>query len=254
MDMLLNGHVVLVTGGSRGIGRAVVAGLAAEGARIAFCARDADGVAAAEQELRAAGAGEVAGTAVDVADGDALAGWVAASAERFGAVDAVVANVSALAIGPGEQNWRSSFEVDLLHTVRLVEAALPHLERSDAASVTAVSSVSGREIDFADGSYGVMKAALVHYVSGLAFDLAPKGIRANAVSPGNVYFPGGVWANVEQHDPALYAHAMGLNPTGRMGTPEETAYAVVSLVSPRASRISGTNLVVDGALTRGVQL
>ncbi|MEU9819329.1 SDR family NAD(P)-dependent oxidoreductase [Pseudonocardia alni] len=253
MDMLLNGRVVLVTGGSRGIGRAVVAGLAAEGARVAFCARDADGVAAAEQELRAAGA-EVAGTAVDVADGEALGRWVADSAEQFGAVDAVVANVSALAIGPGEQNWRSSFEVDLLHTVRLVEAALPHLEHSDAASVTAVSSVSGREIDFADGSYGVMKAALVHYVSGLAFDLAPKGIRANAVSPGNVYFPGGVWANVEQHDPALYAHAMGLNPTGRMGTPEETAYAVVSLVSPRASRISGTNLVVDGALTRGVQL
>lgn len=253
MDMLLNGRVVLVTGGSRGIGRAVVAGLAAEGARVAFCARDADGVAAAEQELRAAGA-EVAGTAVDVGDGEALGRWVADSAEQFGAVDAVVANVSALAIGPGEQNWRSSFEVDLLHTVRLVEAALPHLEHSDAASVTAVSSVSGREIDFADGSYGVMKAALVHYVSGLAFDLAPKGIRANAVSPGNVYFPGGVWANVEQHDPALYAHAMGLNPTGRMGTPEETAYAVVSLVSPRASRISGTNLVVDGALTRGVQL
>lgn len=251
--MLLDGRAVLVTGGSRGIGRATVELLAAEGARVAFCARDGDGVRAAEQELRAGGA-EVVGTAVDVADGDALTGWVAASAERFGAVDAVVANVSALAIGPGEQNWRSSFEVDLLHTVRLVEAALPHLRRSDAASITAVSSVSGREIDFADGSYGVMKAALVHYVSGLAFDLAADGVRANAVSPGNVYFPGGVWQHTEQGDPDLFAHAMGLNPTGRMGTPEETAYAVVSLVSPRASRISGTNLVVDGALTRGVQL
>lgn len=253
MDMLLDGRVVLVTGGSRGIGRAVVAGLAAEGARVAFCARGAEGVQTAEAELRAGGA-EVTGSAVDVADGAALEAWVAASAERYGAVDAVVANVSALAIGPGEQNWRASFDVDLMHTVHLVEAALPHLERSDAASVTAVSSVSGREIDFADGSYGVMKAALVHYVSGLAFDLAPRGIRANAVSPGNVYFPGGVWAGVEQGDPALFAHATGLNPTGRMGTPEETAYAVVSLVSPRASRISGTNLVVDGALTRGVQL
>ncbi|MEV1293670.1 SDR family oxidoreductase [Pseudonocardia sp. NPDC049635] len=253
MDMLLTDRVVLVTGGSRGIGRAVVDALAAEGARVAFCARDADGCAAAEQELRARSA-DVAGTAVDVADGDALTTWVEATAQRFGRIDAVVANVSALAIGPGEANWRSSFEIDLMHTVRLVEAALPHLERSDAASITAVSSVSGREIDFADGAYGVMKAALVHYVSGLAFDLAPKGIRANAVSPGNVYFPGGVWANVEQNDPELFAHAMGLNPTGRMGTPEETAYAVVALVSPRASRISGTNLVADGALTRGVQL
>ncbi|BBG01379.1 NAD(P)-dependent dehydrogenase (short-subunit alcohol dehydrogenase family) [Pseudonocardia autotrophica] len=253
MDMLLTDRVVLVTGGSRGIGRAVVAALAAEGARVAFCARDADGCAAAEQELRA-GSADVAGTAVDVADGDALTAWVEATAQRFGRIDAVVANVSALAIGPGEANWRSSFEIDLLHTVRLVEAAMPHLERSDAASITAVSSVSGREIDFADGSYGVMKAALVHYVSGLAFDLAAKGIRANAVSPGNVYFPGGVWENIEQNNPELFAHAMGLNPTGRMGSPEETAYAVVSLVSPRASRISGTNLLVDGAVTRGVQL
>ena len=253
MDMLLDGRVVLVTGGSRGIGRAIVAGLAAEGAKVAFCARGAEGVQTAEAELRTGGA-EVTGSAVDVADGDAVAGWVTASADRYGAVDAVVANVSALAIGPGEENWRSSFRIDLMHTVRLVEAALPHLERSDAASITAVSSVSSREIDFADGSYGVMKAALVHYVSGLAFDLAPKGIRANAVSPGNVYFPGGVWSGVEQGDPDLFAHAMGLNPTGRMGTPEETAYAVISLVSPRASRISGTNLVADGALSRGVQL
>lgn len=253
MDMLLDGRVVLVTGGSRGIGRAIVAGLAAEGARVAFCARGEDGVRACETELRGTGA-EVTGTAVDVADGDAIAAWVAASAEHYGGIDAVVANVSALAIGPGEENWRSSFDVDLMHTVRMVDAALPHLQRSDAASITAVSSVSGREIDFADGSYGVMKAALVHYVSGLAFDLAPQGIRANAVSPGNVYFPGGVWENVEQNDPQLFAHAMGLNPTGRMGTPEETAYAVISLVSPRASRISGTNLVADGALSRGVQL
>lgn len=253
MDMLLDGRVVLVTGGSRGIGRAIVAGLAAEGARVAFCARGEDGVRACETELRGTGA-EVTGTAVDVADGDAIAAWVAASAEHYGGIDAVVANVSALAIGPGEENWRSSFDVDLMHTVRMVDAALPHLQRSDAASITAVSSVSGREIDFADGSYGVMKAALVHYVSGLAFDLAPQGIRANAVSPGNVYFPGGVWENVEQNDPQLFAHAMGLNPTSRMGTPEETAYAVISLVSPRASRISGTNLVADGALSRGVQL
>jgi 3-oxoacyl-[acyl-carrier protein] reductase len=162
--------------------------------------------------------------------------------------------VSALAIGPGEENWRTAFEVDLMHTVRMVEAAMPSLEASDAASVIAVSSVSGREIDFADGSYGVMKAAIVHYVSGLAFDLAARGIRANVVSPGNTYFPGGVWAGIEQGNPALFETAMGLNPTGRMGTPEEVAYAVVMLASPLASRITGTNLVVDGALTRGVQL
>ncbi len=253
MDLGLAGKVALVTGGTKGIGRAVVEGLAAEGAKVAFCARTAADVETAEAELTAAGA-EVAGTAVDVADGSALAAWVADSAERFGGIDVVVANVSALAIGPGEANWKASFEVDLMHTVRLVEAALPHLERSEAPSIVAVSSVSGREIDFADGSYGVMKAAIVHYVSGLAYDLAAKGIRANAVSPGNVYFDGGVWQNIEQNNTGLWDLALGLNPTGRMGTPEETAYAVVMLASPRAARISGTNLVVDGALTKGVQL
>ncbi|GEL18728.1 SDR family NAD(P)-dependent oxidoreductase [Pseudonocardia asaccharolytica] len=253
MDLQLTGRKALVTGGTRGIGRAIVEALAAEGTSVAFCARTETDVKEAEQALRVDGA-QVSGTALDVADGAALAAWVGTAAEQLGGVDIVVANVSALAIGPGEQNWRSSFEVDLMHTVRMVDAAMPHLERSDAASIIAVSSVSGREIDFADGSYGVMKGALVHYISGLAFDLAATGIRANAVSPGNVYFDGGVWQNIEQHNRGLYDHALGLNPTGRMGTPEETAYAVVMLASPRASRISGTNLVVDGALTRGVQL
>jgi NAD(P)-dependent dehydrogenase (short-subunit alcohol dehydrogenase family) len=253
VDLQLTGRTALVTGGSKGIGRAIVDGLATEGAKVAFCARTDVDVKKAEDELRGAGH-DVAGTALDVADAAALRAWVEASAERFGGIDVVVANVSALAIGPGEENWRASFEVDLMHTVHMVEAAMPYLERSDAASVIAVSSVSGREIDFADGSYGVMKGALVHYVSGLAHDLAAKGIRANAVSPGNVYFDGGVWQNIEQNNRGLYDLALGLNPTGRMGTAEETAYAVVMLASPLASRISGTNLVVDGALTRGVQL
>lgn len=252
MDLQLTGRTALVTGGTKGIGRAVVEGLAAEGARVAFCARTDADVAKAEEELRGAGH-DVAGTAVDVADRAALAAWVAAAAERFGGIDVVVANVSALAIGPGEENWRSSFEVDLMHTVRLVEAARPHLLASGVGSVVAVSSVSGREVDFAAGSYGVMKAALVHYTSGLAVELAGK-VRANAVSPGNTYFDGGVWQGIEQQDPELFATALGLNPTGRMATPEEIAYGVVVLASPRASFITGSHLVVDGALTRGVQL
>jgi NAD(P)-dependent dehydrogenase (short-subunit alcohol dehydrogenase family) len=138
-------------------------------------------------------------------------------------------------------------------TVSTVDAAMPWLERSGAASIVIISSVSGREVDFASGPYGAFKAALIHYAQGLAFHLAGRGIRANTVSPGNTYFPGGVWEKVEQTMPELFASAMALNPTGRMGKPEEMARAVVFLASPAASFITGTNLVVDGALTRGVQ-
>ncbi|MGE3288492.1 MAG: SDR family NAD(P)-dependent oxidoreductase [Pseudonocardia sp.] len=252
MDLGLTGRTALVTGGSKGIGRAIVDMLAAEGAKVAFCARTEVDVKKAEEELRAGGA-DVAGTVLDVADGPALAAWVAASAERFGGIDVAVANVSALAFGPDDETWRKAFEVDLMHTKHLVDAARPHLEAS-GGSIVAVSSVSGREIDAVKDGYGVIKAALVHYISGLALELAPKGVRANVVSPGNVYFDGGFWQGVERGNPELFGMALGLNPTGRMGTAEETAYAVVMLASPLASRISGTNLVVDGALTKGVQL
>jgi 3-oxoacyl-[acyl-carrier protein] reductase len=166
----------------------------------------------------------------------------------------VVANVSALAIAADEAAWQRGFEVDLMGTVRLVNAAMPRLGQSAHAAIVTISSVSGREIDFAAGPYGAFKAAIVHYTQGLAHQLAGQGIRANTVSPGNTYFPGGVWNQIEHGNPALYKEALGMNPTGRMATPQEIANAVVFLASPAASFVTGTNLVVDGALTRGVQL
>jgi NAD(P)-dependent dehydrogenase (short-subunit alcohol dehydrogenase family) len=252
MDLGLKGRRALVTGGSKGIGRRIAATFAEEGSDVAICARDASELAAAVEVLSEHGT-RVVGTALDVADGAALAGWVEESAQRLGGVDIVVANVSALAIPTSEKNWRTTFEVDLMHAVRLVDAALPHLERSDAGSIVTVSSVSGREIDFTAGPYGTFKAALIHYTQGLAHQLAARGIRANTVSPGNVYFPGGVWAGIERNDPELFATALGLNPTGRMANPEEVARAVVFAASPAVPFMTGTNLVVDGALTRGVQ-
>jgi len=252
MDLQLTGTRVLVTGGTRGIGRAVVEAFLDEGAVVGFCARGSDEVTATEAALR--GRGTASGTALDVGDADALAAWVERSAETFGGLDVVVANVSALAIPDTEENWQASLNVDLLHTVRLVKAAMPHLERSDAASIIAISSVSGRESDFASGPYGTAKTAIVGYIHGLAMQLAPQGIRANTVSPGNTYFEGGVWAGIETGDPDLFRTAVELNPTGHMGTPEEVAGPVVFLASRRSRRVSGTNLVVDGALTRGVQL
>ena len=252
MDLQLNGTRVLVTGGSRGIGRAIVEAFLDEGATVGFCARNADEVAATQQALQ--DRGHVQGSTVDVGDADALTTWVEESADGFGGLDVVVANVSALAIPDTEENWQASLNVDLMHTVRLVRTAMPHLERSQAPCIIAISSVSGRESDFASGPYGTAKTAIVGYINGLALQLAEKGIRANTVSPGNTYFEGGVWANIESANPDLFETAVGLNPTGHMGTPEEIAGPVVFLASPKARRISGTNLVVDGALTRGIQL
>jgi 3-oxoacyl-[acyl-carrier protein] reductase len=251
MDLQLRGRRALVTGGTKGIGRAIVDCFADEGADVAFCARTEADVIATAKAVEEKGV-RAFGRALDVADGAALKAWVAEAADTLGGLDAVVANVSSLSPGWAEENWKASFEVDLMHSVRLVEAAMPHLEQSEAASITLISSVSGRDIDFT-GGYGVMKGALIHYGHSLAYNLAPKGIRANVVSPGNTYFEGGFWAQAEQNMPDLYEMMIGLNPTGRMGTPEEVGAAVVFLASPLASRITGTNLLVDGALGKGVQ-
>jgi 3-oxoacyl-[acyl-carrier protein] reductase len=251
MDLQLNGSRVLVTGGTRGIGRAIVEAFVDEGAVVEFCARDAGEIETTEKAL--AESGRARGVQLDVRDGAALAGWVEAAAGRLGGIDAVVANVSALATEDTEENWYTCFEVDLMHTVRLSKAALPHLEAS-RGSIVALSSVSGRESDVVSGPYGTMKTAIVGYISGLAFQLAGRGVRANVVSPGNTYFPNGFWSAVERGAPDVYASALALNPTGRMGTPEEMAKAAVFLASPVSSFTTGTHLVVDGALTRGIQL
>ena len=253
MDLQLRGLKAIVSGGTKGIGRAIAETLAAEGAHVGLCARQATEVETTVAALRLQGA-TAWGQALDVGDAAALQGWVTAAAQTLGGLDIVIANVSALAISNDEASWQREFEVDLMHTVRMVNTAMPYLEQSPHPAIVTISSVSGREIDFAAGPYGVFKAALIHYTQGLAYQLASKGIRANTVSPGNTYFPGGVWEQIEHGNPELFKTALALNPTGRMGRPQEMANAVVFLASPAASFVTGTNLVVDGALTRGVQL
>ncbi|MEO8157580.1 MAG: SDR family NAD(P)-dependent oxidoreductase [Betaproteobacteria bacterium] len=252
MDLGLKKLKAVVTGGTKGIGRAIAETFAAEGADVAICARDAAGVNSMVDALRGKGV-RASGRALDVADGAALSKWIKDVAGEFGGIDIVVANVSALAVGGDDESWRKGFDVDMMGAVHLVNAAMPYLENSEHGSIVTISSVSGREIDFAAGPYGAFKAALIHYTQGLAFQLAAKGIRANSVSPGNTYFEGGVWNQIKDGNPKLYAEAMALNPTGRMGTPQEMANAVAFIASPAASFVTGTNLVVDGALTRGVQ-
>src|SRR5689334_5992907 len=252
MDLGLKGAKVLVTGSTKGIGRAIAETFAAEGADVGVCSRNLAEVESTVAALKAKGVAAFGG-AVDVADAAVLKTWVGDMASKLGGIDVVVANVSALAIGQDDESWQKEFSTDMMGTVRLVNAAMPYLEKSTAGAIVTISSVSGREVDFAAGPYGTFKAAIIHYTQGLANQLAGKGIRANTLSPGNTYFDGGVWQSIEQGNPDLFSQAMALNPTGRMAKPEEIARGVAFLASPAASFVTGTNLVIDGALTRGVQ-
>ena len=249
MDLQLEGKAVLVSGGSRGIGKAIVQAFLREGAKVSFCARSEAGI----REAEAAFSGAAWGHVVDVTQPAEVERWVTRSAERLGAIDVIVPNVSALAGGGELETWRKAFDTDLLGTVSFMNAAFPHLKQSRSASVVLISSVSGREVDIFAEPYGVLKAALTHYGKTLSLRHAKDGIRVNTVAPGNVYFDDGVWGTIAREQPELFAECMAANPSGRMATPEEVANATVFLASAAASFTTGTTLLVDGGLTRGVQ-
>ncbi len=255
MDLGLTGKRAVVTGATRGIGRAIAERLAAEGCSVAICARNPEAardVAAAIEQASPDGV-RVTGTAVDVADAAAVKRWIDAGAEQFGGLDIAIANVSALAVVADEDAWRQGMEIDMLGTVRTVESALPYLERSDCGAIVAVSSTAALEAFGGPRPYNAIKAAVINYISNLATVAAPTGVRANTVSPGTIYFDDGVWGDRKREAPAVYEAVLAQNPLGRMGTPAEVANAVAFLASPAASFITGANLVVDGGITRRVQ-
>lgn len=252
MDLGLKGRRAIITGGTKGIGRKVVERLVAEGCDVGFCARSQADVDAAVAALSGSGVKVIGGVA-DVTDSDAIRAWIAATADALGGLDILVPNASALGPAADEAAWREGLEVDVLGTVRAVEAAQPYLEQSAAASIVGIASVAGVNTSGGVRAYNGLKAALINYLSALSTNLGPKGIRVNTVSPGAIFFEGGVWDTRKRETPEVYNATVARSPMKRLGTPEEVADAVVFLASPVASYISGTNLIVDGAATTRVQ-
>lgn len=253
MKLDMQGKRAIVTGGSRGIGKAVIENLVAEGVAVATCARGEDALQKQLSSWAEQGA-TVHGRALDVTDESAYTAWLNDSIEQLGGLDILVSNVTTRIESQGLDRWREAFEVDLMQHIRAFHQALPHLKQGSNPAVLFVASIASvmnanmpTEVE-----YGTMKAALVSFATQMANQYGPDNIRVNLVSPGPIHHEDGFWEMVQKHQPELYKRAAAISVFDRMGTPQEVANAITFLCSPAASNITAVNMRIDGGAIKTV--
>jgi 3-oxoacyl-[acyl-carrier protein] reductase len=250
MNLGLLGRSAIVTGGSRGIGRAIALRLAEEGAGVAICARNDEALRQTEAELRACSV-PVYAAICDVGARDSLDRFLEAAHAHLGAVDILVNNPSGFVFADDEVAWESTLNVDVMAAVRASWKVAPWMEAAGGGAIIHISSIAGLEAAGFPASYGAAKAALVSHSKSLAVALAPQKIRVNTVAPGSIEFAGGLWESIKAQNPDLYNTVLKTIPSARMGTAEEVADVVTFLASSRASWVTGACVVVDGGQHRG---
>ena len=249
MDLGLKGKRALVTGSTKGIGRAIAEVLLAEGASVAICARTGETVKTAIAEMSPLG--NVIGDSVDAGDLGSVEAWIASSAAQLGGIDIYVHNTSgkpqkALA------DWSKNFETDLISLVGGVAAAADFLADGGGSIVSIGTTASAEHFGSGSGSYSAFKAAVTNWTLGQAQVLGKRAIRCNVVSPGPVVFGGGDWDNIRSAKPEFYDATVASHPVGRLGSPLDVANVVAFLSSDSAAHINGANITVDGGFLKRI--
>jgi 3-oxoacyl-[acyl-carrier protein] reductase len=256
VDLELHDQVAFIAGSSRGIGKAIARRFLQEGSRVVISGRDGETLAQGEKELAAQfPAARIMPVQGDLTQAQAIREALAQVRERWGRLDALVANIGSGRGTPGWQidgsAWTEAFETNLQSAVRMATEALAQMIAAKRGSIVVVSSIAGVESNPAPLPYSCAKTALIAYTKNLARQVAGSGVRVNAVAPGNIFFEGGSWEKrLEANRDTVLKYIADEVPMQRFGTPEEIADLVVFLSSPRASFITGACVIADGGQTR----
>ena len=240
-----SGYRIAIAGGSKGIGRAIALDFLAAGANVSVCARGQEGLDALAKDA-GAHASRLHAQVCDLAEAGQIERWIADAAQALGGMDVLINNATGYGFREDDESWLVDFNVDLMAAVRASRFAVPYLKQSQHASILHTSSIGSFRPRTMGPPYAAMKAALNHYTRTQALALAEDRIRVNAIAPGSIEFPGGVWDRAKHEKPEQYAKVLDTIPFGRYGTPEEVAHLALFLASPFAGWITGQIMTVDG--------